>query len=197
MEQGIQIVERPEWISWDDIKQCLYEAHAVNREKGINMANYQWPAERIKDYIGDNGVVLVALDGNKVIGTATIAEKHGSRWYMGGRYAYMCYAGVLPSYKGLGVYRSLVKKREEIARSMEYEVLVFDTHLNNKKVQSIALNNGYKYVRFFRAASKDHYSVVMAKWLKRCPYSSFYCWIKYHISKLMTEIRLPLIKEHE
>ena len=161
------------------------------------MAHYQWPAEKIKESIGDNGVVLVALDGEKVVGTASVAERNGKLWYAKGRYAYMCFAGVLPSYNGKGLYHRLTEQREKVARSLDYNVLVFDTHQNNKQIQSIAQNNGYQLVRFFRASSKDHYSVIMVKWLNDCPFSSFYCWIRYHISRLNTIVRYPLKKKNE
>ena len=106
MNNNIVIVERPDWVSWEDIKQCLVDAHAVNRVAGINMAHYQWPAERIKDSVGENGTMLVALDGNKVVGTAAIVEKKGKSWYAPGRYAYLCFAGILPEYSGQGILLS-------------------------------------------------------------------------------------------
>jgi hypothetical protein len=73
-------------------------------------------------------------------------------------------------------------------------MLIGDTHSKNTRRIEIALKNGFRLVRFFRAASKDHYSVVYAKWLNGCPYSSFYCWGKYQLSKLKTIIRYPLKK---
>ena len=91
-DRSIQIIEKPDWVSWDDIKQCLFEAHSVNRAKGINMDHYQWPTEKIKESLGENGFMLVALDGDKVVGTAGIGEKFGNKWYSKGRYAYMCFA---------------------------------------------------------------------------------------------------------
>lgn len=188
MENKIQIIEKPDWVSWDDIKQCLFEAHAENREKGINMSHYQWPAEKIRDFVGEKGVVLVAIEGKKVVGTAAIAEKFGKTWYAKGRYAYMCYASVLSSYNGKGLYHSLTEKREEIAKSMGFKTLVFDTHKNNRKIQSIAKKNSYRFVRFFRAGN-DHYSVVMAKWLDGCPYSKLYCKMQYQKSKWKTLIK--------
>lgn len=194
MKADIQIIEKPDWVSWEEIKQCLSDAHATNRANGINMAHYQWPAEKIIETIGENGVFLVALDDKKLVGVAAIAEKRADTWYAKGRFAYMCFAGVLPSYSGEGLYHRLTAKREEIAKSMGYQTLVFDTHQNNKKIQSIAIQNGYRLVRFFRASSKDHYSVVMAKWLNGCPYSVGYCWIKYNMSRLKTIVRYPLKK---
>ena len=189
MNSEVQIVEKPEWISWDEIKQCLMDSHAVNRARGINMTHYQWPVEKIKESLGKNGVMFVALDGKKVVGTAAIGEKNGNAWYARGRYAYMCYAGVLPEYSGRGIYKALVSKREEIAKELGYYVLILDTHRKNKRIQEIALKNGYKFVRFFLTNSKDHYSVVMVKWLNGCPYSSFYCWRKYLLSKIKTLLR--------
>lgn len=189
----IQIVEKPNWVSWDDIKQCLVEAHASNRAKGINMTHYQWSSEKIKESIGVNGIVLVALDREKVVGTASIAEKFAKTWYAKEKYAYLCYAGVLPAYGGLGLYRRLTEKREDMAKLLGYRMLVFDTHYNNKIIQSIAKKNGYRLVRFFQAASKDHYSVVMAKWVNGCPYSKILCRWKYWGSKVKTIISARLL----
>ena len=189
MESNIQIVEKPDWVTWDDIKQCLSEAHAENRAKGINMAHYQWPVERIKDSLGEKGVVLVALDGKKLVGTAAIGDKIGKTWYNSGPYAYICFDAVIPEYSGKGVFKLLDSKREQLAMYKGYRMLVFDTHSKNLHRQRIAQKNGYRLVRFFRAASKDHYSVVMAKWLDSCPYSKLYCKMQYQRSKWNTLIK--------
>ena len=189
MESNIQIVEKPDWVTWDDIKQCLFEAHAQNRAKGINMAHYQWPVERIKDSLGEKGVVLVALDGKRLIGTAAIGDKIGKTWYTRGPYAYICFDAVIPEYSGKGIFKLLDSKREQLAKNLGYRTLVFDTHSNNIHRQEIAQKNGYRLVRFFRAASKDHYSVVMAKWLDSCPYSKLYCKMQYQRSKWNTLIK--------
>lgn len=184
--EKIQIIEKPDWVSWDDIKQCLYEAHASNRDKGIYMAHYQWPVEKMVEAIGENGKMFVALDGKKLMGVAAVCEKTGNSWYAKGKYAYMGFAGVLPECKGRGVYNEMIKVREEFVKCHSYKVMVFDTHQNNKLVQKVALKNGYRYVSFFQAASKDHYCVIMAKWLDGCPYSKFYCETKYLVGKMKT-----------
>lgn len=162
------------------------DAHAPNRTKGINMAHYQWPAERIKESLGNQGKMLVALSGKELAGTAAIADKTGKAWYTQGRFAYMCFAGVRPEYNGRGIYTELLAKREEIAGSSGYKVFVFDTHCKNKRIQKIARRKGYRYVRFFRASNKEHYSVVMAKWPDSCPYSEVYCFIKFMVSVVRT-----------
>ena len=196
MNPEIKVIEKPDWVSWDEIKQCLVDAHSVNRAKGINMAHYQWPVEKIREYIGPNGVILVALDGSKVVGTAAISEKEGKAWYAKGRYAYMCFASVLPQYCGQGIYGRLAQLREKIAKEQGYRVWVLDTHEKNKSLQRIVKANGYRTVHYFRANSNDHYNVFMAKWPNGCPYSKFYCnwrlcrsWVRAHIATLLRAIK--------
>ena len=189
MNNNIQIVEKPDWISWEDIKKCLFDAHIINREKGINMANYQWPAEKIKEHIGDNGIMYVALDGEKLVGTAALAEKKSYHWYSKGKCGYLCFACVIPTYSGLGIYHSLLNKREEIAKIQDFDVLYYDTHCKNSIILTLGEKNGYRKVRFFLTKSKDHYNIVMAKWLKNCPYSKCYCWWKYSISKVKAMLK--------
>lgn len=190
MKLEIQVIEKPDWVSWDEIKQCLYKAHAVNREKGINMTHYLWPAERIKESLGEHGVMLVALDGKKLVGTAAIADKSSNMWYTKGRYAYICFDAVLPDYTGKGIFKELDKKREVIAKEKGFHTLVFDTHSKNVHRQIIAKVSSYRLVRFFRA--KDHFSVVLVKWLNGCPYSKFYCWMKFQQSKVKALLRSVL-----
>lgn len=192
MMMNIQIVKKPEWVSWDDIKQCLVQAHTVNKTKGINMSHYQWSAEEIKEFVGDTGFMLVALDGKNVVGTAAIKEKFGKSWYVNGRYAYICFASVLPDYNGLGIYKKLAEERERIAKEQKYRILLLDTHARNKHIQAILKKNGYRYVRCFLANDKNHYSVIMAKWLDGCPFSHFFCWLKFQQSKMKTLIKFVL-----
>lgn len=190
MLTDIQIIEKPDWVSWDDIKQCLVDSHATNRAQGINMAHYQWPVEKIREYIGPNGVILVALDGSKVVGTAVISEKEGKAWYAKGRYAYMCFASVLPQYRGQGIYGRLAQLREKIANEQGYRVWVLDTHEKNKSLQRIVKANGYHLVGYFRTMNKDHFNVVMAKWPDGCPNSKCYCKLRFCYAWLCTHMRV-------
>ena len=193
MDKEIIIREKPDWVSWEDIKKCLYDSHAINRAAGINMTHYQWSNEKIRDFIGTNGVTLVALYNEKVVGTASIKEQTLSRWYVKGLCGYSCFAAVLPEYSGLGIYKQLDLKREEIAKERKYKVLYGDTHAKNKHRIEIAKKSKYKLVRYFISGNKDHYCVEIAKWLEGCPYSDFYCSYKFHVSKFKTLLRTKLL----
>lgn len=185
-QSNIRIIEKPDWVSWEDIKKCLYEAHASNRANGVNTTHYLWPTDKIIAYLGENGRMFVALDGQKLTGVIAICDKVGKSWYANGEYAYLGFAGVLPEYQGRCIYVRMVRVCEEFAIRNGYSQFVFDTHLDNVKIQKIALRRGYRYVRFFRASSKDHYCVVMAKWINGCPYTNIYCGFKFYYSKVKT-----------
>lgn len=193
----VEIVIKPDWVSWDEIKQCLVDAHSVNRSKGINMNHYQWSIEKIKEYIGQNGVMIVALDGKKVVGTAAIIEKKGKYWFVNGRFAYFGFASVLPGYSGKGIFKKLNHAREMIAQSQGYEVFVTDTHEKNENRIHLANRGGYYFVKYFSVKSDGHHNVMMAKWPTGCPYPKIYCnfcfyysYLRVHLSVLLRRISI-------
>lgn len=171
---NIQIVEKPDWISWEDVKRCLIDAHAENRSKGINMTHYLWPAEKIQSYIEDyNGEMFVALDGGRVIGTAAYRVQTGAEWYRNGKFAYLCFDSVLPTYKGQGVWESMSKERDKSIIGKGIKIFFFDTNIKNTRRISIGRKTGFHLVdaEFYR----DHYSVKLAKWQTE-RHSTFVCY---------------------
>lgn len=187
MNQNIQIIEKPEWVSWDEIHNVLWKAHEKNRQNGIIMAFPALPGEKIREKIEGHGKMLVALDGEKVVGTAALAIKQYSLWCGKGSYAYCCFASVLPEYNGKGIYKALDLKREELALTLQLTRMLGDTHENNKHRLDIAKKAGYKFVDY--KYYKNHYNVVMVKWLNGCPYSEFRCKIEFHKRKLKVKIK--------
>ena len=186
MDSGIVVMPKPDYISWAQIKQLLSDAHKANREKGINMSHYQWEQERFAAFFSGEGELFVAMEGDKLVGTLGVVKKSGNRWYLKGNYAYFCFGSILPTYNGRGIYRSLNVACEQFAKTLNLDVAVLDTHFRNKHMQLISQNNGYRKVRFFRASTKDHYSVVMAKCLDGRSYSRLRCAISYYSSIIWT-----------
>lgn len=190
-EGSIIITEKPDWVSWDDIHDVLWKAHASNRERGINMRKPSLPGKEIKKEIGNDGVMLVALDGNKVVGTAALLFKQKPAWYNKDIYGYMCFAAILPEYRGSGIYQQLSEKREEIAKKYSLSGLYIDTHHKNTHLIKIALQNGYHKVDV--KACKDHWNVVLFKWLDGCPYSELRCRYEFAKRRIKNIIRIPEI----
>ncbi len=187
-DASIKIIEKPDWVSWDEIHNVLWKAHEQNRQKGMNMAFPALPGEKIREKIEGHGKMLVAMDGQKIVGTAAIIVKAGRLWCGKGDYAYCCFASVLPEYNGKGIYKALDLKREELALSMQLTRMLGETHENNKHRLDIAKKAGYKFVDL-KVTSTDHYDVMMVKWLNGCPYSNWYIKCQFLIRKWYKKLR--------
>lgn len=191
VNSAIQITEKPDWVSWDEIHEALMRAHAFNREHGIIMRKPSLPGDEIRQELGKDGRMFVALSDNHVVGTAAIISKKSKTWYTHAPYGYMCFASVLPEYNGKGIYKRLCDKRECIAKEMGLTGLYIDTHNKNTHVISISLKNGFKRVAV--KGCKDHWNVVMFKWINGCPYSDSRCKIEFYKSKIITLLKANTI----
>jgi GNAT superfamily N-acetyltransferase len=186
-EKQIQIIEKPDWVSWDEIHEVIWKAHEKNRERGINMAHASMSGDEIRELLSDDAKMFVALCDNHVIGTAAFKEKEVRFWFGKDRFAYCCFASLLPEFMGKGVYYQFVKKREESARSMGLDKMMFNTHPDNTRVLQVAKQNGFKAVKY--VVSKGAQWVYMVKWLNGCPYSDFRCGYEYYKQLLRTNLK--------
>lgn len=183
MSGGIVIMEKPEWVSWDEIHDVLTRAHKANHDQGIVMRKPTLLGEEIaKEIEKDKGTMLVAMDGKCVIGTAALLIRNSSTWYNNGEYGYLCFASVLPEYAGRGVYRALCKEREKIAKRKGLKGLLFDTHHKNRHVIKINERNGFK--RVGAKLFENHWNVVLFKWTENRPFSGFSCSMRYYYGVL-------------
>lgn len=187
MNADIQIMEKPDWVSWDEIHDVLWKAHEKNRAKGIIMFYPSLSGKDIKSKIGANGKMFVALDGDKVVGTLALIKKTGKKWYCTGDYGYLCFGAVLSDYSGKGIYRSLYQIAEPTARKMGLTLLTRDTNEHNERMLKITKQEGYHFVEY--KAYKDHFNIVRAKWLTGCPYSEGYIKLRFLLSKIGKRIR--------
>lgn len=186
---NIEILERPDWVSWDDIHDVLWKAHAMNREKGINMAFPALPGDKICEMIeGGNGKMFVAVDKNTVVGTGAVIKKKHNLWCGKGEYGYLCFASVLPNYSSMGIYKQLREYIERETCKMGIDKVLFETHEGNGRMLRINSRNDYKMVDF-KVTSTDHYNVLMVKWLDGCPYSDLYVKWQFLIRKWYRRLR--------
>ncbi len=183
----VQVVEKPDWVSWDDIQEVVWKAHETNRQRGINMRFPTLPGEEIRKHIEGDGKMFVALDGKKVIGTAAVNRKKANLWCGKGDYAYFCFASVLPEYSGQGLYKQLCEFVEKESINKGLFRVMFDTHEKNTRMSDINLKHGYKKVSYKRY--DDHNNIIFVKWLEGCPYSNSRCLIEYTIVKTKAVIR--------
>ena len=187
MDSDIQIIEKPDWVSWDDIHEVLWEAHSKNRENGVIMSYPSLTGEEIQHMIGDHGKLFLAIQDKRVVGTLALIVKSGKRWYNSGEYGYLCFGAVIPEYSGKGIYRSLYQLAETTAKQMKLPVLTRDTNEKNARMLKITKQEGYYYVEY--RVHKGHNSIVRAKWLVSCPFTDKQINRYYRFSWLLARLR--------
>lgn len=166
----ISIVEKPDYITYDDIHELLYAAHASNREKGFNVKTALMNGKELEELLGDTGRCFVALDGDKLVGTASFRILNRDYWCVQGDVVDRILVGVLPEYKGQHISSMLFKKILDEVKASGYKYIESRTAENNEIMQIISLKDGYRYIDFL-STKADHYTVVMLQWLEECPYS--------------------------
>ena len=183
----VQIVEKPEWVSWDEIHDVIWKAHEDNRTHGINMRLPSLSGEEIREHIEGVGKMFVALDDDKVVGTAAVKTRKTDLWCGKGEYAYFCFAAVLPQYRGQGIYKQLYEMREMESRKNGFTRTMFDTHENNTHMIEIGLRAGYRKVSY--KLCNDHCNIVFVKWLDGCPYTDSRCRVEFAKQVLKTKVK--------
>lgn len=186
---NIQVIEKPEWVSWEDIHHIVWTAHSENRKNGVVMRNPSLSGEEIRQKIEDKGKMFCAFVDGKLAGTAAIMPKKVKFWYNiePETISYQCFAAVLPEYAGKGIYKKLNTVREIEGKAMGFERVMFDTHEKNLHKIEIDQKNGYRRVDY--KFCKDHYNVVMVKWLDGCPYSEARCKFEFAKRRIAVKTR--------
>ncbi len=166
----ITITEKPDWISYDDIHELLYLAHAENREKrGFHVQTTEMTGEELEAHIGENGKCFVALDGEKLVGTASYRIIERNFWCAKGLVVDRILAGVHPDYRGKHISSNLFHVIEETVKKQGLQYIESTTAEANHMIRRANEKDGFRYIDF-RVPHSDHYNVVMLKWLNGCPY---------------------------
>ena len=196
------VIEKPDWISYDDIAEILHDAHKSNVKKGMHfVASYQDGAETERR-LGDEGKTFVALsEDNELVGTGSIAfHKSCKDWYgKGRRCGEIKMVGVPEKYKGKGISTAIYHALEEYGFS-RCDLLVMNTAKDNRIVLDSNARHGWEYVDFKSWKKTDYYSACMAKWKNGCPYNKFIRSLMFNFRRVYTfavrkengELRFPL-----
>ncbi|MBR3010313.1 MAG: GNAT family N-acetyltransferase [Prevotella sp.] len=184
----IRIIPKPESISWDVISDVLHQAHRANAEKGFVQNTAFISGNEIKGKVG-NGLCVVAIDGNKIVGTLSATPKLKNAWFFHGNALYYMLLAILPEYQGKGIYKRLISVREEYTKKLGVNLTYMYTAEKNIKMQQLAEKEGFIPVGYSVSSQTDYYSVILAKWSDSCPYSNFYCKFRFLLSKYYIKLR--------
>ena len=187
--EGIRVIEKPERISYQEIRDILVAAHKKNFEQGIVMHTTELSPQELQERVGSKGKTFIAVKDGKIVGTASYRIREQHKWYVDGLVVDEILVGVLPEYSGMHIYSRLYDSIENAARKENYNLIIFSTAEKNINKQQIGIKKGFHYVNFFVAEDNDHYSVIMAKWLNNCSFSRFKLRCKYCLKKMYVKFR--------
>ena len=183
----IQFMEKPDWVSWNDVCDCIHAANAINEKKGFHMLFSDIKPEEIEEKL-KNGKCFVALCDNKVVGTTSFEIRNLSHWYRHGKVIYHCFESVRPEYRGTDVYIGLCELKEKRVKETGIRVYQFHTAEHNKTIRKINVKYGFKHV-VFKPTKKGakYYSVTMVKWEDGCPFPDCFLKFMFNLSKFVTK----------
>ncbi|MBO4827662.1 MAG: hypothetical protein J5506_10620 [Prevotella sp.] len=186
----IKVMQKPDWVSWDDIHELILTAHKKNIEKGVVMNTTTMSGEELKNYIGENGRCFVAFCGDTLVGTTSVRIATGKRWYDKDKtVAKGMMSAIIKKYQGLGILEEMNELRDVFVAENNVQMLEGDTAENNTALREIVAKKGFKEVRFFPAYYQKHYSVEFVKWLGECPFTDRHIRTRFILSRVLTKMR--------
>ena len=183
----IQYMEKPDWVSWENVMNCIREAHQSNKKFGFEMLNSKQPANDFSKRL-KSGHCFVALDGERVVGTLSVLFLKKKKWWTRGPIVYHCYDAILPDYRGTDVYFGLNDLRDKVVLESGIKIEQFNTAEKNKIVIKINKKYGYKLVQFSPTGKgADYYSVTMVRWNDGCPFPDWFIKFMFVFSKIVSK----------
>lgn len=184
----IQYMEKPEWVSWDSVRECLNAAHKTNKKSGFEMRNSTITTENLLEMMKD-AHCFVALVGDIVVGVSCVRIENRKKWYVRGRVAYYFCDAILPEYRGTDVYFGINELRDKFVQESGIRVHLFLTSEHNKAVIRINKIYGYKLVQFHPTPKKlaNYYNVTMVRWDDGCPFPDWFLKFMFNLSKVVTK----------
>ena len=184
----IQFMEKPDWVPWKDVCDCIHDANIVNDKRGFHMPFADITPEEIEKEL-ENGKCFIALRDGKVIGTGSYRIRNLRKWYAWGKAVYYCLDGIRPEYQGTDVYFGIAELRDRSIKETGIKIFQFHTSEKNKTVIKLNLKYGYKFVMFRPNAEEyEYYSVTMLKWEDGCPFPDWYLKSMFNLSKYISKI---------
>lgn len=186
---SIIIKEKDLSISWEQIRELIFIAHNDNRKKGLDIRNAHLSSEELQQSLGKDGVCFIASEGDKLVGTCSIAFKKENFWFHNGEYAYLTLDAVHPDYRGRGIFQQLEKQRMQMILARNIPVAVMYIAQKNKKRRNIAKKTGFQEVEIKYNPYNSHNFIIYCKWMheRKTPYFSIK--IRYILSRFVIALK--------
>lgn len=186
--EEIRVMEKPDWISWDEVQECIHNAQLTNNKKGFDMRFGHFTGEELRKRIGDGHCFVVLNQQNKVVGTVSLKVSKISYWWHKGEAGFHCYEAVDPAYRGTDVYFDMHAALMKKEKTLGLKVLWATTAEKNEVIIKASSKAKWKCVQSKASSGCDYYSVILAKWVEGCPYSDSFVNFMFRMSRMAIRV---------
>lgn len=178
----LQIIEKPENITHEQIEDLLNKAHDSNPNVDYSTADLK--EEAFNETLKLGGSVFVALYEGSLTGTMMINIEERHNWYAKGKKHASCrYLGVLPEYSRNGIASRLLEAIIEWAGKNKVETIFWTPASNNYASIALAEKHGFHKVDFYKRKDLNHSTVRLVKYLSSDSVSAFRCLSNFYLRK--------------
>ncbi len=191
--EEIKIMEKPDWVSWDEIAECIRVGQSTNTTKGFDMQLGHLSREDLQRPVkgeSGEGYTFVAInEQNKVVGTYSLTVTTKKKWWHKGKCGLRCDTSTLPEYRGTDVYfglRDIIERKE---KELGLNVIWATTSEKNDIVININKKLGWKVVEYNPVPLKrDYFSYVLVKWKNGCPHKDWIICFMFKLSRIYSRM---------
>lgn len=182
--QGYRIIEKPDFISYEQIQALLTRSHSTNADRNLLYATANQTTEQLIKKI-QGGVCFVALleDSDQLIGTVSVTPIRQNYWYNHGPAALVKLMGVDPDFRGMRISSALLETCMAYAEAQGFPVMVTDSAEQNTAIRHLFTGYGFRIVDYCLYAANNFYSTVYAYWFDGCPYSALHRALRYQTKR--------------
>lgn len=180
----IEIQEVINPISYTKIAEVVNCAFASVNKDGVVFGISRLDGEKLQSLIErKKGKCFIALDGDLIVGTATVVHKELNTWYKKGDSLRLRYVAVLPEYAGRHIGTELIRECVKFAQDEKIDLLNLSTPVNNARAKLMYERMGFIKVRQW--FNKDHYVIDYVYRLNPRQLLQVNCMMHYWFSMCM------------
>lgn len=177
------ILPKPDYVTWTDITELLHSAYQERTNQGLQYKAAYQDTHTTIERVGD-GICLVALYNNELIGTSTFQVRKGVKWYHGRKYGYFSQLAVHPNFKRNGIGGLLLERKLDLCRQFDVDTAILHTSEKAKSLISWHISNGAQKVDFQSRGNNNYYSIFFRYPVNSMRINPVYCWVRFNMSKI-------------
>ena len=89
--EEIRVMEKPEWVSWDDVANCIRIGQATNIADGFDQSFGHISAATLSRELNEGHCWIALNNDNQVVGTLSIMVSNVGFWWYKGEAGLYCY----------------------------------------------------------------------------------------------------------